>query len=104
MLARLVAELDARPDADIVHCDFILIDDAGEEIGLSRVGPDDRLLHGNNVGACFLYCARVTAALGGYDTGLFGVEDYALLLRAARRFSFVTMNADLYLYRKHGGS
>jgi len=104
MLTRLVAELDARPDADIVHCDFILIDDAGEEIGLSRVGPVDRLLHGNNVGACFLYRARVTEALGGYDTGLFGVEDYDFWLRAARRFTFVTLHEDLYLYRKHGGS
>src|SRR3546814_10685581 len=90
-------------DLDIVHCDFILIDDAGEEIGLSRVGPVDRLLHGNNVGACFLYRARVTEALGGYDTGLFGVEDYDFWLRAARRFTFVTLHEDLYLYRKHGG-
>src|SRR3546814_11096756 len=38
MLARLVADLAARPDADIVHCAFILIDDAGEAIGLSRGG------------------------------------------------------------------
>src|SRR3546814_13192912 len=66
--------------------------------------PVDRLLHGNNVGACFLYRARVTEALGGYDTGLFGVEDYDFWLRAARRFTFVTLHEDLYLYRKHGGS
>ncbi|MGH6611959.1 MAG: glycosyltransferase family 2 protein, partial [Burkholderiaceae bacterium] len=42
MLARLVADLDARPDVDIVHCDFILIDDAGKQIGRTRVGPVDR--------------------------------------------------------------
>src|SRR3546814_15603805 len=66
--------------------------------------PVDRLLHGNNVGACFLYRARVTEALGGYDTGLFGVEDYDFWLRAARHFTFVTLHEDLYLYRKHGGS
>src|SRR5690606_15856697 len=47
MLARLVAVLDAQPGADIVHADFLLIDDAGREIGHSRVGPIDRLLHGN---------------------------------------------------------
>src|SRR3546814_9785414 len=58
MLARLVAALDARPDADIVHADFLLIDDAGNQIGRTRVGPVDRLLHGNNIGACFLYRAR----------------------------------------------
>src|SRR3546814_6938167 len=84
MLARLVAALDARPDADIVHADFLLIDDAGNQIGRTRVGPVDRLLHGNNIGACFLYRARVTEALGGYDTGLFGVGDYDFWLRAAR--------------------
>src|SRR3546814_5319748 len=66
--------------------------------------PVDRLLHGNNVGACFLYRARVTQALEGYDTGLFGVEDYDFWLRAAQRFRFVALHEDLYIYRKHGGS
>lgn len=104
MLARLVATLDAQPEADIVHADFALIDDAGVELGISRVGPVERLLYGNNIGACFLYRARVTEALGGYDTGLFGVEDYDFWLRAAQRFTFVALHEDLYLYRKHGGS
>lgn len=104
MLGRLVAELDAHPAADIVYADFTLIDEAGAELGRSRVGPVDRLLHGNNVGACFLYRARVTEALGGYDTQLFGVEDYDFWLRAAQRFGFVALHEDLYLYRKHGGS
>lgn len=104
MLTRLVATLDAQPEADIVHADFTLIDDAGVELGRSRVGPAERLLYGNNVGACFLYRARVTAALGGYDTRLFGVEDYDFWLRAALRFTFVALHEDLYLYRKHGGS
>ena len=104
MLARLVAELDAQPGVDIVHADFMLIDDAGQEIGLSRVGPVERLLFGKNVGACFLDRAQVTETLGGYDAGLFGVEDYDFWLRAARYFTFATLHEDLYLYRKHGGS
>lgn len=104
MLGRLVATLDAHPAADIVHADFMLIDEAGQDIGVSRVGPAERLLHGNNVGACFLYRARVTEALGGYDTALFGVEDYDFWLRASRRFAFVALHEDLYRYRKHGGS
>ncbi|MDK2762015.1 MAG: glycosyltransferase [Sphingopyxis sp.] len=104
MLTRLVATLDDRPNADIVHADFTLIDDEGVELGRSRVGPIERLLYGNNVGACFLYRAAVTDALGGYDTGLFGVEDYDFWLRAARRFTFVALHEDLYIYRKHGGS
>lgn len=104
MLRRLVATLDDHPDADVVHADFTLIDESGAELGRSRVGPVDRLLFGNNVGACFLYRARVTDALGGYDVALFGVEDYDFWLRAAQKFAFVTLNEDLYLYRKHEGS
>lgn len=104
MLDRLVAVLDADPDADIVHADFTLIDEGGAELGRSRVGPIDRLLYGNNIGACFLYRARVAEVLGGYDTGLFGVEDYDFWLRAARHFKFAELHEDLYLYRKHGGS
>ena len=104
MLTRLVAMLDMHPDADIAYADFTLIDDAGVELGRSRVGPIDRLLHGNNIGACFLYRARVTEALNGYDSRLFGVEDYDFWLRAALRYTFVALHEDLYLYRKHGGS
>jgi glycosyltransferase involved in cell wall biosynthesis len=104
MLGRLVATLEAHADADIVHADFTLIDEDGAELGRSRVGPIERLLYGNNVGACFLYRARVTEALGGYDTRLFGVEDYDFWLRAAQRFGFVALHEDLYVYRKHGGS
>ncbi|KTE16818.1 glycosyltransferase family 2 protein [Sphingopyxis sp. H115] len=104
MLTRLVATLDAHPEAQIVHADFTLIDDEGVELGRSRIGPVERLLYGNNVGACFLYRAIVTEALGGYDTRLFGVEDYDFWLRAAQRFKFVALHEDLYLYRKHGGS
>lgn len=104
MLARLVATLDANPGADVAYADFMLIDEDGAELGRSRVGPIERLLHGNNVGACFLYRAAVTEALNGYDTGLFGVEDYDFWLRAAQRFRFVELHEDLYLYRKHGGS
>lgn len=104
MLARLVETLDARPDADIVHADYAQINEAGRELGRARVGPADRLLHGNNIGACFLYRARVARALGGYDTDLFGVEDYDFWLRAAPHFAFVVLHEDLYVYRKHSGS
>lgn len=104
MLGRLVETLNGHPDAAVVHADFTLIDDRGKELGRSPVGPIERLLHGNNVGACFLYRAAVTEALEGYDTQLFGVEDYDFWLRAARQFQFVTLHEDLYLYRKHGGS
>lgn len=104
MLERLVATLDAHPDAGVAFADFTLIDDDGAVLGHSRVGPIERIIYSNNVGACFLYRRAVTEALGGYDTALFGVEDYDFWLRAAARFRFVELHEDLYLYRKHGGS
>lgn len=104
MLDRLVATLDANPQAGVAFADFSLIDDEGRDLGCSRVGPVERLLHGNNIGAAFLYRRVVTEALGGYDVGLFGVEDYDFWLRAAQRFAFVELHEDLYRYRKHGGS
>jgi glycosyltransferase involved in cell wall biosynthesis len=104
MLERLLGVFAAQPEADIAYADFTLIDDQGNDLGHSRVGPVERLLHGNNIGACFLYRRDVTEALGGYDIGLFGVEDYDFWLRAAQRFTFAELHEDLYLYRKHGGS
>ncbi len=104
MLARLVAALDAHPEAAIAHADFSIIDAAGCITGFQKVGPASDLLLGNRIGAAFLYRADVTEALAGYDEALFGVEDYDFWLRAARRFRFVTLDEDLYLYRRHEAS
>lgn len=104
LLERLVAALDADPGASVAHANYSVIDGDGNVIGLQKVGPVRDILLGNNVGAAFLYRAEVTHALGGYDETLFGVEDYDFWLRAARRFRFVTLDEDLYLYRRHEGS
>ncbi|WP_246465562.1 glycosyltransferase family 2 protein [Novosphingobium jiangmenense] len=104
MLERLVAALDANPDAGIAHANYSVIDAAGAVIGFQKVGPASEILLGNRIGAAFLYREQVTRSLGGYDTGLFGVEDYDFWLRAARTFRFVTLDEDLYLYRRHEGS
>ena len=104
MLARLVAALDADPSAAIAHADFSVIDAVGQVIGFHKVGPASELLMGNRIGAAFLYRAEVTEALAGYDEALFGVEDYDFWLRAARRFRFVALDEDLYLYRRHEAS
>jgi glycosyltransferase involved in cell wall biosynthesis len=104
MLATLAGVLDANADVDIVHSAVTFIDGDDNVTGTDTVGPATRLLHGNNIGASFLYRAAVTEALGGYDEGLFGVEDYDFWLRAARRFTFRAIPDNLYLYRKHGGS
>ncbi len=104
MLARLVAALDDHPEAAIAHADFSIIDAEGRITGFQKVGPAADLLLGNRIGAAYLYRADVTRALSGYDEALFGVEDYDFWLRAARRFRFVTLDEDLYLYRRHEAS
>jgi glycosyltransferase involved in cell wall biosynthesis len=101
MLERLVAALDANPDAAVAHSDYSVIDPAGALVGFVRVQSADALLMGNGIGASFLYRRAVDHALGGYDTMLFGAEDYDFWLRAAAHFTFVQVPEDLYLYRKH---
>jgi glycosyltransferase involved in cell wall biosynthesis len=104
MLERLFFALESNPGAAIAHGNFSVIDDEGAVIGFQKVGPASDILFGNRIGAAFLYRAFVTDALEGYDETLFGVEDYDFWLRAARRFQFVTLDEDLYLYRRHAGS
>jgi glycosyltransferase involved in cell wall biosynthesis len=101
MLEKLVAALDANPDCGVAHSHFTVIDPAGTPQNLVRAGPSDDLLLGNNVGASFLYRRAVDHALGGYDSSLFGAEDYDFWLRASAHFRFVQVDEDLYLYRKH---
>ncbi len=104
MLERLVAALDHHPEAAIAHGNYTVIDGDDAVIGFQKVGPASDILLGNRIGAAFLYRAEVTQALCGYDEALFGVEDYDFWLRAARSFRFITLDEDLYLYRRHGAS
>ncbi len=104
MLAVLVGELDAHPDADIVYGGYTVIDEAGVAIRSVDARSADQRWFGNPVGAAFLYRAQVTEALGGYDEALFGAEDYDFWLRAARQFTLRPVMRDLYLYRRHQGS
>ncbi|MBX9728350.1 MAG: glycosyltransferase [Sphingopyxis sp.] len=104
MLGRLVAALDAAPDAAVAYAGYTVIDNEGALMRYQAPRPvEDRLL-GNPVGAAFLYRSEVPAQLGGYDEDLFGAEDYDFWLRAARRFGFVRVDEDLYLYRRHAAS
>lgn len=104
MLEKLVAVLDNEPDTDIVHAAYDVVDEAGRFIRHIAVGPAERLMFGNNVGACFLYRATVTEKLGGYNEKIMGAEDYDFWLRAARHFTFRALDDTLYIYRRHGGS
>lgn len=104
MLSQLVTALDGAPDAAVAYAGYTVIDSEGAPIRYQAPRPmKDRLL-GNPVGAAFLYRSEVPSELGGYDETLFGAEDYDFWLRAARQFGFVSVDQDLYLYRRHAAS
>ncbi|KLE32279.1 hypothetical protein AAW01_10500 [Aurantiacibacter gangjinensis] len=105
MLARLVEARDAACGADIIHADYVLIDDAGRETGCVATGPANDLLLDNTIGCSFLYRREVDEMLGGYDESLFGLEDYDFWLRArAAGFTFHRIAEPLYKYRRHASS
>lgn len=101
MLEKLVAALHANADVDIAHSDYSVIDPAGKLVERVSTDAGFGLLSGNHVGASFLYRRAVDFALGGYDSDLFGAEDYDFWLRASAHFRFLHVPEDLYLYRKH---
>lgn len=101
MLERLVKALDANPECAIVHSNYSVIDPEGDIIDFVNTNSQRGLLMGNHIGASFLYRREVDIALGGYDTALFGAEDFDFWLRASAQFRFLHLAEDLYLYRKH---
>ncbi|KLI65303.1 glycosyltransferase family 2 protein [Aurantiacibacter marinus] len=105
MLAQLLDAASGNPQADIIHADYRVIDENGDERARVTTGPDHDLVIDNTIGCCFLYRREVDTALGGYDEGLFGVEDYDFWLRARDHgFSFRRLASAPYLYRRHDGS
>jgi hypothetical protein len=103
-LERLVAALEADPSLDLAYARATTIDEDGQPVGQEPIAPPEQLALRNCVGACFLYRRAVHDALGGYDERRFLVEDYDFWLRASARFRLALLDADLYLYRRHGGS
>lgn len=101
MMGALVAALDANPECGIAYSAYTVIDPDGAVLDTIWPQPVDQLLMSNRVGASFLYRRDVDFALGGYDTSLFGAEDYDFWLRASAHFAFLAVPKDLYLYRKH---
>lgn len=104
MIARLVAELEAKPEVDLVYAGYSVIDESDNVMRYVSPRPMADRWFCNPVGAAFLYRRHVTEVLGGYNEQLFGAEDYDYWMRAARQFQMVPVEADLYLYRRHSGS
>ncbi|MDQ3740979.1 MAG: glycosyltransferase family 2 protein, partial [Actinomycetota bacterium] len=87
-LERLVAELEARPEADFVYS-MLAMEQNGVPVGLRSCFPWDpvRLRSGNYVDAMALWRTAALRELGGYTTELrlHGWEDYDLFCRVAER-------------------
>ncbi len=119
-LERQVAFLRANPDAQMVYCDYIAIDDRGEPLRDPNFRPHNRrspesceihiprdaaLLNveqDNFIGACFMYRGWAGRILGDYAPNL-GVEDYDYWMRMNTLFSIRHLGTDevLYRYRVH---
>ncbi len=103
-LAEMVQALQLQPEVDLVYASYTMIDADGGPRGEVRAWHPKLLGFRNIVGACFLYRRRVYDRLGGYNEGLFLVEDYEYWVRAAGQFRIARIEADLYCYRLHEGS
>jgi glycosyltransferase involved in cell wall biosynthesis len=103
-LERMVATLQAHPEAGLVYSSLMAIDENG--IPWKRVDPEPppHLLLRNCVLASFLYRRAVRDAVGAYDPAMFLCEDYDYWLRIYARFPIVPLCEDLYLYRDHSGA
>jgi glycosyltransferase involved in cell wall biosynthesis len=125
MISRLVKEIKARPEVQIVCGKSFVMNEAGtllslaetdavEGRALKRAGtsfadpllPRRRLFYGS-LGACFLYHCSVWDALKGYDENLHGAEDFDFWLRASRHFKVGRISSTeppYYVYRIHSTS
>ncbi|PRX46306.1 glycosyltransferase family 2 protein [Salegentibacter salegens] len=91
-----------KESADLVYCDYLIINKDSEVIGQSRLKPLEFLLFYGVVGACFLYKKEVYLRNRGYRENLFLVEDYDFWLRALKHSDFVRIDIPaFYYYRYH---
>jgi glycosyltransferase involved in cell wall biosynthesis len=114
-LARLVAALDAAPEAAVAYSDARLVDEDGAEIAPSYLAerghlpaPEgevfDVLLRNNViVASAAVYRRAAIEAVGGWDADL-PFEDWDLLLRLADRWPVAYVPGALVDYRLHDGS
>ncbi len=91
--------------ADIVYCDYLIIDDEDKLVGQARLKDIEFLLFYGVIGACFLYKKEVYNRNNGYNENLFLVEDYDFWLRALKHSSYFKIeNPGYYFYRYHSNS
>jgi glycosyltransferase involved in cell wall biosynthesis len=104
-VSRLVAELQARPDAAVVYCDFHLIDAKGQRVGHVQSPDYDRrqlvedLICHPGPGA--LFRRSVFEQVGGWNENLRKIPDFEFWLRVSRVGSFFRIPETLAEYRVH---
>lgn len=92
-------------NADISFSDYErLFEDNETDKVYCKVGPVNRLIVSNCIGACFLYKKEVYQKNKGYNENLFLVEDYDFWMRSMLNFKFVSIHESLYTYRLHTNS
>jgi glycosyltransferase involved in cell wall biosynthesis len=105
-IERMVAQLQARPEIDLVYCDYMRVDDANKEVGVFRMNDINQSFIGwEGCGACFLYKREVHFRNKGYNVSAFLIEDYDFFIRAFMHSKFLYMpEYDVYYYRVHDAS
>jgi glycosyltransferase involved in cell wall biosynthesis len=103
-LAVMVAQLEARPDADLVYSAYEEVDEISGERRLQPVLPPDYLAEKCVVTPSFLYRRHVYEQLGGYRVAYYLAEDYDFWLRAYGRFRFIPLPDALHVYYFHPDS
>jgi glycosyltransferase involved in cell wall biosynthesis len=114
-ISTLVEALEAKPSANAVFGDCVVVDETGEIIHGSslfgyRTANRSRLMHRLTdelitnwvlAGPALIYRRDPIRSIGGYDEDLF-VEDWDFYLRLARRNWLVFIDRKVAAYRLHG--
>lgn len=103
-IEKMVHYMENHNNTGLVCSDMNIIDENGDFQYVFKVGTYERILTGNNVGACFLYRADVAKAVGGYRNDLLYIEDYEYWLRIYFHSQIDYLNEILYEYRHHSKS
>lgn len=103
-IEKMVAALEAEPEAVLVCADMEKVNRDGEHTGEIRLREPEDIYLTNTVGACFLYRHEKSRFIGGYDTELFLAEDYDYWIRLSKQGPFIHLPEILYTVREHEGS
>ena len=103
-LITMVKYLENNPNIDIVYAGFTMVDENGKKIYYRQAGPPEGLTCQNVIGFSFLYHNYVYKKIDGFDENAFMIEDYDFWLKAAKYFSFATINKSLCINRWHRNS